>query len=42
MLFDDLEQTEQLIGLLDNVREAEGFASSSGRRRGCSAFRVPP
>jgi heat-inducible transcriptional repressor len=24
MLFDDLEQTEQLIGLLDNVREAEG------------------
>ncbi|MFI4935108.1 MAG: heat-inducible transcriptional repressor HrcA [Caulobacterales bacterium] len=24
MLFDDLEQKEQLIGLLDNVREAEG------------------
>ncbi len=24
MLFDDLEQKEQLIGLLDDVREAEG------------------
>jgi len=24
MLFDDLEQKEQLIGLLDGVREAEG------------------
>jgi heat-inducible transcriptional repressor len=24
MLFDDLEQKEQLIGLLDNVREAQG------------------
>ena len=24
MLFDDLEQKEQLIGLLDHVREAEG------------------
>ena len=24
MLFDDLEQKEQLIGLLDNVRDAEG------------------
>ena len=26
MLFDDLEQKEQLIGLLDNVREAEGVS----------------
>jgi heat-inducible transcriptional repressor len=26
MLFDDLEQKEQLIGLLDNVREAQGVS----------------
>ena len=42
MLFDDLEQKEQLIGLLDGVREARACAFSSARKRGCSRFRVPP
>jgi heat-inducible transcriptional repressor len=38
MLFDDLEQKEQLIGLLDGVRDARACASSSAPKRGCFAF----
>ena len=42
MLFDDLEQKEQLIGLLDECATPRACASSSAPRRGCSRFRVPP